>query len=81
MDLAAEITRALLESNGEAIYAAFQKALRKGNPYADQVLGDRQYGKLKETHAIEHSPYKDLSNEELEAKIKEIEVQPGYRAP
>jgi len=28
---------------------------------------------LKETHAIEHNPYKHLSDEQLEAQIKELE--------
>jgi hypothetical protein len=41
IDLAAEIARALFENDGEAIYAAFQKVLRKGSPYAFQVLSDR----------------------------------------
>jgi hypothetical protein len=48
-------------------------SLAKGSPYAFQVLSDRAFGKLKETHTIEHSPYKDLSDEELEAKVKELE--------
>jgi hypothetical protein len=47
--------------------------LRKGSPYAFQVLSDRAFGKLKETHAIEHNPYKHLSDEQLEAQIKELE--------
>lgn len=42
------------------------------------MLSDRAFGKVKQTHAIEHSPYKDLSNEELEAKIKQIEKELGY---
>jgi hypothetical protein len=32
VDLASEIARALFENDGEAIYAAFQKGLRKGSP-------------------------------------------------
>jgi hypothetical protein len=53
--------------------------LRKGNAYAYQVLSDRAFGKLKETHALEHSVYKDQSDEDLEKKIKEIEIRLGYR--
>jgi hypothetical protein len=81
VDLAAEIARALFENDAEAIYAAFQKVLRKGSPYAYQVLSDRAYGKLKETHAIEHSPFEGQSNEELEAKVRELEIKLGYRSP
>jgi hypothetical protein len=54
VDLAAEIARALFEQDGQAIFEAFRKVLRKGSPYAFQVLSDRAYGKLKETHQIEH---------------------------
>ena len=79
VDLAAEIARALFEQDASAIFAAFQKVLRKGSPYAFQVLSDRAFGKLKETHAIEHSVYKDLSNEDLEAKIKKLEEKLGCR--
>jgi len=60
----------LFENDGEAIYAAFQKVLRKGSSYAFQVLSDRAFGKLKETHALEHSVYKHQSVADLEAKIK-----------
>lgn len=78
MDLAAEIARAAFEQDGEAIFAAFQKLLRKGSPYAFQVLRDRAFGKLKETHAIEHSPYKGVS-EDLRARIKELQEKLGLQ--
>ena len=81
VDLASEIARALFENDAEAIYVAFQKVLRKGSPYAYQVLSDRAYGKLKETHAIEHSPYEGQSNKDLEAKVRELEIKLGYRSP
>jgi hypothetical protein len=83
-DLAAEIARAVFEQDGQAIFEAFRKVLRKGSPYAYQVLSDRAYGKLKETHAIEHSPYKDVSDEDLEARILELKRKlgwPGFEAP
>lgn len=79
VDLAAEVARALFENDAEAIYAAFQKALRKGSPYAFQVLSDRAFGKLKETRAIEHNPYKDVSDEDLQKRLKELEQKLGYR--
>ena len=34
---------------------------------------NRGYGKLREVHAIEHSQFKHLINEQLDAKIKELE--------
>jgi len=73
VDLATEIARALFEQDGEAIFAGFKKVLRKGSPYAFQVLSDPAFGKLKETHAIERSPYKDQSDADLEARIRELE--------
>jgi len=79
VDLAAEVARALFENDGEGSYAAFQKVLRKGSPYAFQMLSDRAFGKLKETHAIEHSVYKDMSDKDHETKIKELEQSLGYR--
>jgi len=81
VDLAAEVARALFENDAEAIYAAFQKVLRKGSPYAYQVLSDRAYRRLKETHAVEHLPYQGKSNEDLEAKVRELEIRLGYRSP
>ena len=55
-DIASDIARAIFENDGPAIYAAFAKMLRKGSPYAYQVLSDRAYGKLKERHEVEISP-------------------------
>jgi hypothetical protein len=81
VDLASEIARALFENDAEAIYAAFQKVLRKGSPYGFQVLADRAFGRLKETHAIEHVPFKDESDEDLQKKIFDLEVKLGYRLP
>ena len=81
VDVASEIARALFENDAEAIYAAFQKVLRKGSPYGFQVLADRAFGRLKETHAIEHVPFKDESDEDLQKKIFDLEVKLGYRLP
>lgn len=46
---------------------------------AARVTGER--GKLKETHHLDVSPYKDVSNESLEQEIKRLEEQLGYRKP
>ena len=81
VDLAAEVARALFENDAEAIYAAFQKVLRKGSPYAFQVLSDRAFGKMKETVAHEHSPYEGQSDADLEAKVRKLEEKLGYRSP
>jgi hypothetical protein len=72
-DIAKEVAQAIFLNNPEMIYRAFCKILRRGNAYAFQVLADRAFGKLKETHAIEHNPYRHLSDEQLNAKIKELE--------
>jgi hypothetical protein len=76
-DLAAEIARAIFENDGEAIYAAFAKMLRKGSPYAFQVLSDRAFGKLKEVHQIDHSPYRDMSDGDIEKRIEELNSKLG----
>jgi hypothetical protein len=45
-DFAAEIARAVFENNPNAIRAALEKALLKGNAYVFKELADRGYGKL-----------------------------------
>lgn len=69
------------ENNREALYKAFSKAALRGNAYAFKELADRAYGKLKETHQVDISPYKDVSDEDLAKKIKRLEVQLGYSMP
>ena len=49
-DIAKEVAQAIFLNNPEMIYKAFCKILRRGNAYAFQVLADRAFGKLKETH-------------------------------
>jgi hypothetical protein len=79
-DLASEIAQALFEQDGPAIFAAFQRVLRKGSPYAFQVLADRAFGKLKEVHQVEHGPYHDASDEEIEKRIAELKAKLGWPA-
>ena len=57
------------------------KALLRGNAYAFKELGDRAFGKLKETHQVDVSPYKDVPAEDLTKEIKRLEVQLGYAKP
>jgi ribosomal protein S11 len=75
--LAAEIARAIFEQDAQAIFEAFRKVLRKGSPYAYQVLSDRAYGKLKETHRIEHTPFEAASDEDIEKRIAELKAKLG----
>jgi len=59
------------------IYEAYRKMLRKGNAYAFQVLSERAFGKLKESIQHEISPYREMSDEELRERIKQLEQQLG----
>jgi len=52
--------------------------LKKGSPYAYQVLSDRAFGKLKESRVIEHAPFQDVSTPDLEAHIQELEANPDF---
>jgi hypothetical protein len=75
--MASEIAQALFMDNPELIYQAFLRVLKKGSPYGFQVLADRAFGRLKETHMIEHNHYKDVSDEDLEARILELKRKLG----
>ena len=81
VDLAAQIARAIFENDGPAIYAAYSKMLRKGSPYAFQVLSDRGFGKLKEHIEHEISPYREMSDQDIKARITELEQQLGFSSP
>jgi hypothetical protein len=78
VDLAAQIARAIFENDAPAIYAAYGKMLRKGSPYAFQVLSDRAFGKLRESVHHEISPYKDVSEEKLQERMHQLEQKLGY---
>jgi hypothetical protein len=80
-DVASEIAQALFMDNPDLIYEAFLKVLKKGSPYGFQVLADRAFGKLKEIHQIDHSPYKDASDEDIEARILELKRKLGWPEP
>ena len=47
-DVAAFLSRQVIENNREQVYAGLAKSLIDGNAYAFSVLADRGYGKLKE---------------------------------
>jgi hypothetical protein len=64
VDLAAQIARAIFENDAPAIYAAYQKMLRRGSAYCFQVLSDRAFGKLKECHEVEVGPYREMTEDE-----------------
>ena len=76
-DVAAELARAVIEGNQELIYKAFVKALSKGNAYAFQVLSDRGFGKLRERIEVDRGPYADMSEQDLEQRIRELEAKLG----
>jgi hypothetical protein len=76
-DLAAEIARACFENNHEALYRAFSKALLKGNAYAFKELADRAFGRLRERVELDVGPYRDMSTDNLNARIAELERELG----
>ena len=76
-DLASEIAKAVFENNSEMIYKAYAKAVARGNAYAFKELADRAYGRLKERHELEISPYHAMSDEDLLKRIRELEDQLG----
>ena len=45
MDAAALIAQGVFENNGESIYVAMLKALKRGNAQVFSALADRAYGK------------------------------------
>jgi len=76
-DIASEIAQALFTNHPELIYEAFLKVLRKGSPYGFAVLADRAFGRLKETHMIEHNTYSAATDEDIEKRIAELKAQLG----
>jgi len=70
--MAKEIAQAVFENNPELIYAAFAKALGKGQAFAFQVCADRAYGKLKETHE-QHHVYEDVQESNLQERVAQLE--------
>lgn len=77
-DIAAKIARAIFENNEEKLYTAYGKQALKGNAYAFQVLADRAYGKLKERHEYDLTPYRNESEQSIYTRIAEIESRLGY---
>ena len=74
---AREIAKAVFENDGPAVYRAFSKMLRKGSPYAFAVLSDRAYGKLKERHEVEISPYREMTDDQIRERSADLERQLG----
>lgn len=60
------------------MFKAFSKALLRGNAYAFKELADRAFGKLKESHHLDISPYRDVPIQDMEARVKELEQRLGY---
>ena len=72
LDVAAEIARAVIEGNQEAVYKAFVKALQKGNAYAFSVLADRGYGKVKEIVEHQGSVDVDINISEVRSEVEQL---------
>ena len=80
-DIAKEIAEAIFLNNTEMIYKAYCKVLRRGSPYAFQVLSERAFGKLKERHEVEVGQYRDQSEEALLERVRELEKELGVVTP
>jgi hypothetical protein len=78
-DVGAQIARAVLEGNREAAYIALSKALLKGNAYVFKELCERGFGKLKETHEVQHT-YQDVKDGDLNERISSILRELGLAA-
>lgn len=76
-DVGAEIARAVLENNQEAVYNALSSALLKGNFYGFKELCDRGWGKLKEKVEVTHL-HEDVADADLESRLKQLERDLGY---
>ena len=76
-DLAAEIAKSCFENNAEALYKAFSKALLRGNAYAFKELADRAFGRLKERIEVDRGPYADMSEQDLQQRVRELEDKLG----
>lgn len=76
-DVAKEIARAIFENNREELYKAYGKAALKGNAYAFKELADRAYGKLKERVEYDLTEYKEVSEQAIIERIKELETKLG----
>lgn len=77
-DLASDMAQAIFEENGPALYRAYLKAALKGNGYVFETLANRAFGKLRETVALDVNPLRDLSEEDLKARIAQLEEKLGY---
>ena len=76
-DLAQEVALAIFEENGPALYRAYLKAALKGNGYVFETLANRAFGKLKESIAVDVNPLRDVSDQDLETRMAELEAKLG----
>ena len=51
--------------------------LCSGNAYAFKELADRAYARLKEKVEVDVGPYRHMSDEDLQARIEELQRQLG----
>src|ERR1700679_808320 len=69
-DVSAQLARAVIEENREAIYIGLAKAAITGNAYVFKEVSERGYGKLKETLDVTNYRAK-VKDEDLDKRIKE----------
>ena len=79
-DVAEELARAVFENNREALYHAYVRAALKGNGYVFKELADRGYGRLKERIEHEVRPYGEATDEELQERIQQLEIESEFGA-
>ena len=76
-DVSKEIAQAVFLNNPEMIYTAYCKMMRRGNAYCFQVLAERAWGKLKEKLEIDVGPYHHMTDDELKARLAELQAKLG----
>ena len=81
-DIGAEIARAVIERNQEAICRAMSKALLRGNAHTFEVLANRAYGKVPnkvELTGMDGGPveYRLMSDADLQARMEQLQNELG----
>jgi hypothetical protein len=72
-DVAASISRQVMQLNKEKIYEGMAKEVMAGKPYAFDVLANRAYGKVKETVDVNVSGRLELATAIEDRRKKKLE--------
>jgi hypothetical protein len=62
------------------LYHAYVRAALKGNGYVFKELADRGYDRLKERIEHEVRPYGEATDEELQERIQQLEIESEFGA-